>query len=86
MTTHVNTAFVVKYDNDQYVAGDSFWPKLVDKTKMASRIDTFNDAKKFVKTATARLKKDGYNKPLAIVKVEVTRDESFKVIKVKEVT
>lgn len=86
MTTHVNTAFVVNYDNDQYISGDSFWPKLVDKVDLATRIDTYGDAKKFVKTAIPRLKKNGYSKELKIVKVEVTRDESFKIINVKEIT
>ena len=80
MANHVNSVFIVAVD-DMWVKGDSFYPQTTDKIKDAARLSTPQDAKKYVKTATKRLK--GVKGPLRIIKATETRDKDFNLVKVE---
>lgn len=85
MANHTNNVYLVRYSKGEYVKGDAFYPDVTDKILDAARLDSPADAKKYVKTATARLKKKGFVNDLKVVKAEATRDENFQLVSVKEI-
>ena len=82
---HVNEVFLIRYDDTQYVKGDAFWPQLTGRMPDAARLDSLKSAKAYVKTATPRLKKEGFKGELKIVKAIAERDENFNLVSIKEV-
>ena len=80
MITHTNPVFIIAAD-DQWVKGDSFYPQLTGRITDAFRNTTLSDAKKYVKTASRRLK--DFKGDLRIVKAIATRDDKFNLISVE---
>lgn len=80
MANHTNSVFIVTVD-DLWVRGDSFYPETTDKIMDATRSTTMADAKKYVKTASKRIK--GVKGNLRIVKAIETRDDNFNLVKVE---
>lgn len=82
MANHTNQVFIVTVD-DMWVKGDAFYPGTTENIKDATRLTLINDAKKYVKTASKRLK--GVKGNLQIVKAMETRDENFNLVNVEVV-
>ncbi len=82
MITHTNPVFIVAAD-DQWVKGDAFYPQVTERIMDAFRNTTLPDAKKYVKTASKRLK--DFKGNLRIVKAIATRDDQFNLISVEVV-
>lgn len=83
MANHTNVVHVIRYGTDEYITGDAFWPQVTNDIKKATRIDNFNDAKKYVKTAKPRLKKSGNNEDVSIIKAVAERNENFELVKIR---
>ena len=81
MAIHTNPVFLVAVD-DLWVKGDSFYPQTTENIKDAFRNTTLSDAKKYVKTASKRLKEVKGN--LRIVPATEFRDDNFNLIKVEQ--
>jgi len=80
MANHTNPVFLVTV-NDLWVKGDPFYPEVSDKITDAFRNATMADAKKYLKTASKRIKE--VKGDLRIVKAIETRDDKFNLIKVE---
>ena len=80
MANHTNPVFLVAV-NDLWVKGDPFYPEVSDKITDAFRNTTMADAKKYLKTASKRIKE--VKGDLRIVKAIETRDDKFNLIKVE---
>lgn len=77
---HTSVVLIVRTPTGEWVKGDPFWPKTTDRITDAARLSTMADAKKFVKTATKRLKAG----ELKIIKATAEYDSNFTCIGVKE--
>ena len=79
---HTSAVLIVRTPTGEWVKGDPFWPKTTTVITDAARLSNLSDAKKFVKTATKRLKAG----ELKIVKAVAEYDSNFICVGVKEET
>ena len=76
---HCSSVLIVRTPDGEWVKGDPFWPQTTTRITEAARLSTMADAKKFVKTATKRLKAG----ELKIVKASAEYDSNFTCIAVR---
>lgn len=77
---HTTAVLIVRTPDGEWVKGDPFWPKITSRITDAARLSNMSEAKKFVKTATKRLKAG----ELKIVKATAEYDSNFTCIAVTE--
>lgn len=74
MSKHITEVFVICTEDGMFVAGDAFWPTLVENINKAATMSSLKDAKTYIKVASKRLKQ----KTTLTTKIAIDeRDDNF---------
>lgn len=80
MGTHSSKSFLVRIVDGNWIKGDPFWAVETDNIMSATRLDSRNDAKKYLKTLEKRKK----NVKFEIVPCTTVWSDNFEVKSVTE--